>query len=71
MSNVWSVRGVDPKVRETIVRAARARDIPVARLLEEAMSAVTSERSDAQTVVRALDERLQRLSGGAESRPRG
>ena len=71
MSNVWSVRGVDPKVRDKIVRAARAREVPVARLLEEAMSAVTDEREDARSVVRELDQRLNRLSLGAEDRPQG
>lgn len=62
MSETWSVRGVDPKVRSRIVELARSREVPVARVLEEAIARRTEERATADAVVQALDERLSRLT---------
>lgn len=38
MTAVWSVRGVDPRVRDAVVAAARRRKTAVAVVLEEAVA---------------------------------
>lgn len=42
MTEVWSVRGIDPQVRDAVVKTARRRKVAVAAVLQEAVERLLS-----------------------------
>ena len=67
MATVWSVRGVDPRVRDAVVAAARERKTAVAVVLEEAVECLLNppvapnDGRQGDGLLREIDARLDRL----------
>lgn len=75
MAAVWSVRGVDPRVRDAVVAAARQRKTAVAVVLEEAVACLLNPPETLGGALREggllleIDARLDQLH--ARRRARG
>ena len=72
MTEVWSVRGIDPQVRDAVVKTARRRKVAVAAVLQEAVERLLSPpRDSAQeseailsegALLREIDRHLDQLN---------
>ena len=54
MTEVWSVRGIDPQVRDAVVKTARRRKVAVAAVLQEAVEHLLSPPRDSAQESEAL-----------------
>ncbi len=72
MTEVWSVRGIDPQVRDAVVKTARRRKVAVAAVLQEAVERLLSpprestQESEAilseGALLREIDRHLDQLN---------
>ena len=70
MTEVWSVRGVDPQVRDAVVKTARRRKVAVAAVLQEAVEQLLSPPQDSSrapaedsgAILREIDQHLDQLN---------
>ena len=72
MTEVWSVRGIDPQVRDAVVKTARRRKVAVAAVLQEAVEQLLSPPRDSTqesqailsegALLREIDRHLHQLN---------
>ena len=72
MTEVWSVRGIDPQVRDAVVKTARRRKVAVAAVLQEAVERLLSPPRDSTqeseailsdgALLREIDRHLDQLN---------
>ena len=68
MTEVWSVRGIDPQVRDAVVKTARRRKVAVAAVLQEAVERLLSPPRDSTQESQAILSEGALLSEGARLR---
>ena len=65
MTEVWSVRGIDPQVRDAVVKTARRRKVAVAAVLQEAVEHLLSPPRDSAQESEAIRSAGALLGEGA------
>ena len=65
MTEVWSVRGIDPQVRDAVVKTARRRKVAVAAVLQEAVERLLSPPRDSAQESEAILREGALLGEGA------